>query len=134
MIWFIGKLRVPLLVLCLILFQNACSSNGGPVPGVGGTGPVAEIPNPTPEEPSPGEEEPPTLPELNACTKYDRVAKRNRSDFFKPTPRIIGLEVSKIVGVSTAAIGGWPWAAAIAFEAQDGSLNQFCGGSLIAEN
>ena len=77
--------------------------------------------------------EPATLPELNACTKYDRVAKKNRKDFFKPTPRIIGAEV-KIVGGTTAAIGGWPWAAAIAFEADDGSLNQFCGGSLIAEN
>jgi secreted trypsin-like serine protease len=136
MIWLIGKLRVPLLILCLALFQISCSSNGGPVVGGGGSGPVAEVPDPTPEEPEeppPGDDEPATLPELNACKKYDRVAKRNRTDFFKPTARIIGAE-TKIVGGTTAAIGGWPWAAAIAFEAQDGSLNQFCGGSLIAEN
>lgn len=132
----IGKLRVSLLILGLILFNISCSSNGGPVVDSGGSGPVAEVPDPTPEQPEdppPTEEEPATLPELNACKKYDRVAKKNRRDSFKPTPRIITAE-TKIVGGTTAAIGGWPWAAALAFEAQDGSLNQFCGGSLIAEN
>ena len=130
----IGKLRVPLLILSLALFNISCASDGNPVSGNNGPGPVAEAPEPTPEEPAPPEDdEPATLPELNACTKYDRVAKRNRADFFKPTPRIIGAEV-KIVGGATAAIGGWPWAAALAFEAEDGSLNQICGGSLIAEN
>ena len=134
MILLIGKLRVPFLILSFALFNVSCASNGGPVPGDDGSGPVAEVPEPGPEEPiPPGDEEPATLPELNACKKYDRVAKKNRTDFFKPTPRIIGAEI-KIVGGSTAAIGGWPWAAAIAFEASDGSLNQFCGGSLIAEN
>ena len=132
----IGKLRVPLLILSLALFNISCSSNGGPVVDGGGPGPVVEVPDPTPEEPEdpqPTEEEPATLPELNACKKYDRVAKRHRKDSFKPTPRTIRAE-TKIVGGSTAAIGGWPWAAALAFEAEDGSLNQFCGGSLIAEN
>ena len=128
----IGKLRVPLLILSLALFNISCSSNGGPTPG-SGPGPVVEVPDPTPEDPPPTEGEPPTLPELNACKKYDRVAKEHRRDSFKPTPRIIQAE-TKIVGGTTAAIGGWPWAAALAFEAQDGSLNQFCGGSLIAEN
>lgn len=113
----IGKLRIPLLILSLALFNISCSSNGGP---------VVETPDPAPEEPA-------TLPELNACKKYDRVAKKHRRDSYKSTPRIIQAE-TKIVGGSTAAIGGWPWAAALAFEAEDGSLNQFCGGSLIAEN
>lgn len=119
------KLRVPVLILSLTLFNISCSSNGGPVPG-GGPGPVVENPTPDPDEPTP--------PELNACTRYDRVAKQNRAESFEPTPRVVGLETAKIVGGSTAAIGKWPWAAAIAFEAADGSLNQFCGGSLIAEN
>jgi secreted trypsin-like serine protease len=121
----IEKLRVPFLILSLALFNISCASNGGP---------VAEVPEPNQEEPAPpSKDEPATLPELNACKKYDRAAKKNRSEFFKPTPRIIGLE-PKIVGGSTAAIGRWPWAAAIAFKAEDGSLHQFCGGSLIAEN
>lgn len=85
------------------------------------------------EAPDPTQEKPATLPELNACKKYDWVAKEHRRDSSKLTPRIIQAE-TKIVGGSTAAIGGWPWAAALAFEAEDGSLNQFCGGSLIAEN
>ena len=84
MVLLIGKLRVPFLVLSLALFGVACSSNGGPTPGDGG--PVVEVPDPAPEDPTPGEEEPPTLPELNACKKYDRVAKKNRADFFQPTP------------------------------------------------
>jgi len=134
MTFLIEKLQLPILILSLALFNISCASNGGPGPGDGGSGPVAEVPAPSPEDPaSPSDDDPATLPELNACKKYDRVAKKNRTDFFKPTPRIIGAEV-KIVGGATAAIGGWPWAAAIAFEAEDGSLNQFCGGSLIAEN
>ncbi len=134
MIVLLKKLRVPFLILSLALFNISCASNGGTAPG-DGSRPVAEVPDsPNPGESNPPEvDEPATLPELNACKKYDRVAKQNRADFFKPTPRIIGAEV-KIVGGATAAIGGWPWAAAIAFEAEDGSLNQFCGGSLIAKN
>ena len=96
---FIGKLRVPLLILGLVLFNISCSSNGGPVVDSGGSGPVAEVPDPTPEQPEgppPTEEDHATLPELNACKKYDRVAKKNRRDSFKPTPRIITAE-TKIV-------------------------------------
>lgn len=136
MILLIEKLRVPFLILSLALFNVSCASNGEPVPGADGSGPVAEAPAPSPEAPEdvpPAEDEPATLPELNACKKYDRVAKKNRAEFFKPTPRIIGIG-PRIVGGATAAIGGWPWAAAIAFEAPDGNLSQFCGGSLIAEN
>ena len=134
MTFLIEKLNLPILILSLALFNISCASNGAPGQGDNGSGPVAEVPAPNPEEPTPpSDDDPATLPELNACKKYDRVAKKNRTDFFKPTPRIIGAEV-KIVGGATAAIGGWPWAAAIAFEAEDGILNQFCGGSLIAEN
>jgi len=39
----------------------------------------------------------------------------------------------RIVGGIEAARGDWPFAAAIAFAQADGSLFQYCGGSLIAE-
>ena len=58
---------------------------------------VADPTSEQPEDPPPIEEEPATLPELNACKKHDRVAKKNRRDSFKPTPRIITAE-TKIVG------------------------------------
>ena len=38
----------------------------------------------------------------------------------------------RIVGGTEAARGDWPWAAAITLRRQDGSLFQYCGGSLIA--
>ena len=108
MILLLGKLRIPFLILSLTLFNISCSSNGEPVPD-DGPGPVIQSP-----EPSPGEEEPPTLPELNACTRYDPAAKRNRAESFEPTPRVIGIGAGKIVG-GTTAIGGWPWAGVVSF-------------------
>jgi len=52
---------------------------------------------------------------------------RNRLDPAQPRT---GLE-TKIVGGEPADRGAFPWAAAIALERQDGSLFNFCGGSLI---
>lgn len=85
MVLLIGKLRVPFLILSLALFNISCASNGGSVSGNSGSGPVAEAPQPTPEEPEdvpPAEDEPATLPELNACKKYDRVAKKKPERIF----------------------------------------------------
>jgi secreted trypsin-like serine protease len=48
----------------------------------------------------------------------------DRVDALPPTSRIVG-------GVAAAA-GAWPWAAAITLVRGDGSLFQYCGGSLIA--
>ncbi len=41
------------------------------------------------------------------------------------------LETQRIVGGTDALPGAWPWAAAIALVRSDGSLFQYCGGSLI---
>ena len=40
----------------------------------------------------------------------------------------------RIVGGQEARVGDWPWAAALAFTRADGSLFQYCGGSLIEED
>ncbi len=41
---------------------------------------------------------------------------------------------AKIVGGDQAVEGAWPWTAALAFTRADGTLFQYCGGSLIEAN
>ncbi len=90
--------------------------------GCGGTEPQAPDPAPPPPAPAP----PPPAPAV------DCDASRTGAQ-----PSISGIDTrgmpeARIVGGVDAAIDNFPFAAAIVLERADGSLFQFCGGSLIA--
>ena len=82
-----------------------------------GNGPITPSPTPTP---------PPTIAQCDASRTG--AAPRSRSLENLRSQMAEG----RIVGGSEAARGEWPWAAALAFRQSNGSLFQYCGGSLIA--
>ncbi len=104
-----------LLILMLCGGLLACGGTNGPAPDPG--------PAPSPPDPPP----PPTEPVVAECD-----ASR--------TPKTIGVPEEPddprvtIVGGIPAVEDSWPWAAAIVFQREDGSLFQYCGGSLIASD
>ena len=82
-----------------------------------GDGPISPSPTPTP---------PPMMAQCEASRTG--AAPRSRSLENLRSQMAEG----RIVGGSEAVRGEWPWAAALAFRQSNGSLFQFCGGSLIA--
>ena len=100
--------------------------------------PVRWLRVPDPEEP---EESPSfrrrichTLPELNACKKYDRVAKKEPQRVLLNQPLVLSVPKSKLSGGPPRLSADGPGRLRSLLKHQDGSLNQFCGGSLIAQN
>ncbi len=82
----------------------------------------------TPPVPAPEVEVDPPPPPVACNASRSGAAPTARSlDDLRET-----LPAGRIVGGVEAARGAWPWAAAIALTQADGTLFQYCGGSLIA--
>lgn len=110
------------IAIALALLGASCGPDDQqqPTPGPG-------TPEPTPEEPEPEPPDvPPTPVACNASRSGAAPTGRSVDDVRETVP------AGKIVGGVEAARGAWPWAAAIALSQADGSLFQYCGGSLIA--
>jgi secreted trypsin-like serine protease len=102
------------LGLCALAIGIACNGgNSDPQPPPG---------PPPPDGPPPG----PPPPDLacNASRSGAAAAGRDLSELERRAARIVGGEA--------AAEGAWPFGAAIHLVRPDGSLFQYCGGSLIA--
>ena len=101
---------------------------------VTGLGMLACGPSSTPEPPgpTPGTTPPATpgpSPAVAQCEAFRSGGAAPRS----LDERSAGA-AEKIVGGHEARVGDWPWAAALALTRADGSLFQYCGGSLIDED
>lgn len=101
--------RFAVVVVALAGLGASCDQNGS---SNGGTTPSDVIPTPAPCNAS-----------RSGATSDRRALEEQRSSL--PTERIVGGD--------EAVRGIWPWAAAITF-ARNGTLRQYCGGSLIAPN
>ena len=122
--------KLILLVFFLwMLNAVSCANNGDVSPPP--TQPTDNT-DPTPE-PEPGpqpEPQPPitgTDPDVNACTD------RSSRDVTTMTRARDVTSEPKIVGGRPTDTNKWPWAVAISEPRADGSLRQFCGGSVIGD-
>ena len=105
------------LVLLALLPLLAAASNCGGGPGT--------TPEPSgPSEPSGSSGSSGPSPECNAFRSGGGLRTRTVEELQELT--------SRIVGGQEAPVDAWPWAAAMVRPQSDGSLFQYCGGSLIA--
>lgn len=72
---------------------------------------------------------PPPEPPIVQCN-----ASRTGAGFSRSLEDRSAGRTERIVGGEEARVGDWPWAAALSFTRADGSLFQYCGGSLIEDD
>jgi secreted trypsin-like serine protease len=108
-----------MVTIALALLGASCGSQDTTPPL-----PEPEVPA---DDPAPPPVDPPPPPvACNASRSGAAPTGRSLDELRESLPS------GRIVGGVEAARGAWPWAAAIALTQADGTLFQYCGGSLIA--
>ena len=131
-------LKIMMLVIFFWVFNAASCDNKGTVVETPTPTPPVDTPSPDPDpEPEPPVQPPdpeppvteidPEIDGVNACKD-----RRSKDVSHRPGERSVERQ-PKIVGGRPTDTNKWPWAVAINEERADGSLRQFCGGSVIGD-